>query len=195
MKGEKPVKSFFDKFKNKRENKPTLSLINEEGEEVFDAKSMLKITEEFYKKLFSQREVSQSVINFFLNYISPVSSSSGYMQKLLAPFTFQELLDAIISFINGRSPGPDGISVEFYKRVYEIIKYDLLRMFNLFLAGARIPAKFKAGLIARIPKDGPSNLVENARPITMLNTDYKIYTKMISTRLDPILKEIIHDSQ
>ena len=68
-------------------------------------------------------------------------------------------------------------------------------MFNLFLAGARIPAKFKAGLIARIPKDGPSNLVENARPITMLNTDYKIYTKMISTRLDPILKEIIHDSQ
>ena len=66
-------------------------------------------------------------------------------------------------------------------------------MFNLFLAGARIPAKFKAGLIARIPKDGPSNLVENARPITMLNTDYKIYTKMISTRLDPILKEIIHD--
>ena len=52
MKGEKPVKSFFDKFKNKRENKPTVSLINEEGEEVFDAKSMLKVTEDFYKKTF-----------------------------------------------------------------------------------------------------------------------------------------------
>ena len=58
-----------------------------------------------------------------------------------------------------------------------------------------MPAKFKAGLITLKPKKEPDNEIENRRPITLLNTDYKIFTKIITTRLEPILKEIIHDSQ
>ena len=46
-----------------------------------------------------------------------------------------------------------------------------------------------------IPKKEPHNDVENRRPITLLNTDYKIFTKMIVKRMDPLLKEIIHSSQ
>ena len=46
-----------------------------------------------------------------------------------------------------------------------------------------------------IPKRTPYNLVENFRPISLLNCDYKIFTKILSKRLQPILNEIVHESQ
>ena len=33
------------------------------------------------------------------------------------------------------------------------------------------------------------------RPITLLNTIYKIYAKLLALRLQPFLPEIVHDSQ
>ena len=135
------------------------------------------------------------MINLFLNNIAPVSGCDSYMKFLMEPFSLQEIWDAIVSFLNGKSPGPDGMSIEFYKAVFEVIKHDLRRVLNSFLRGAKMPAKFKAGLITLVPKEGPLNEVENFRPISLLNSDYKIYTKMITARLEPILKDIIHDSQ
>ena len=58
-----------------------------------------------------------------------------------------------------------------------------------------MPAKFKAGVMKLIPKEGPLNEIPNYRPITLLNADYKIMTKIISNRLQPILERIIHHSQ
>ena len=37
--------------------------------------------------------------------------------------------------------------------------------------------------------------IENYRPITLLNTDYKLYTKIIATKLGVIAPEIIHPNQ
>ena len=195
MQGEKPVKAFFDKFKNKRENQQILSLINDDGVEVFDMKSILRVAESYYKKLFSPREVRQVVINLFLNNLTPESANDSFMSRLMEPFSLQEIWDAIVSFFNGRSPGPDGMSIEFYKVVFDIIKNDLRRVLNSFLGGARMPAKFKAGLITLVPKQEPVNDIGNFRPISLLNSDYKIFTKIITTRLKPILENIIHGSQ
>ena len=195
MQGEKPVKSFFDRFKNKRERKPILSLKGSNGEEVFDIEGILDIAHDYYKGLFSPREVRQSIINLFLNNIRPDSTCDGLMRRLMEPFSLEEIWDAIVSFLNNRSPGPDGISVEFYKAIFDIIKHDLRRVLNTLLSRGRIPAKFKAGLITLVPKMDPLNEIENFRPISLLNTDYKIFTKILTARMNPILEKIIHGSQ
>ena len=51
-------------------------------------------------------------------------------QDLCQEFTIKELKEAIFSFKNGTSPGPDGITIEFYKSMFSIIKHDLLALFN-----------------------------------------------------------------
>ena len=43
----------------------------------------------------------------------------------------QEIWDAVISFKSDKAPGPDGISVEFYKECFQVIKYDLRKVLNL----------------------------------------------------------------
>jgi len=191
--GERPIKSFFEKYKNKKENKPILGLKNSSGVEVND-QGMIRIVEEYYTNLFKPKETNQSVVNLFLNNIQAVECED-LMRNLIKPFSMQEIWDAVISFKSDKAPGPDGISVEFYKECFQVIKYDLRKVLNLFLNKGRLPAKYKAGLITLIPKKEPYNEVGNFRPISLLNTDYKIFTKIITNRLNPVLEHIIHESQ
>ena len=70
MHGEKPVKSFFDKFRNKKEHKPIRCLKNDNSQDVFDTQGILKIVEKFYINLFTPREIRQSVVNLFFEHYS-----------------------------------------------------------------------------------------------------------------------------
>ena len=52
------------------------------------------------------------------------------------------------------------------------------------------------GIINLIPKKGrDSRLLKNLRPITLLNTDYKIIEKMIAQRMVPEMEYLIHHDQ
>ena len=52
------------------------------------------------------------------------------------------------------------------------------------------------GIITLIPKEESSLLeLKNWRPITLLNVDYKIASKAIAKRIEPILPSLIHPDQ
>ena len=55
----------------------------------------------------------------------------------------------------------------------------------------------RRGVIALIPKkDKDKSLLENLRPISLLNVDYKILTKIISAkRIEKVLPKIINPNQ
>ena len=197
MHGDQPTKAFFDKFKNKSKQNYITALQNEFGDKVTDIKGILGIAEKYTKVLYSGQNssIEQSVMHFFLDYVSPDDECVGLFRDLMLPITLEELWDAIKTFLNSKTPGPDGISIEFYKIMFPVIKDELLKLFNYYLCGRRISSKIKAGLQIWIPKREPFDDKENYRPITLLNCDYKIFCKIISNRLQPILKILIHDSQ
>ena len=47
-----------------------------------------------------------------------------------AEFTCEEIKESIMSLRNGKSPGPDGLSSEIYKRFSDVLAPYLLRMYN-----------------------------------------------------------------
>ena len=54
----------------------------------------------------------------------------------------------------------------------------------------------KRGIITLLPKkDKDTLLLKNWRPISLLNTDYKILAKIHATRLQKVLPSIIHGDQ
>ena len=51
------------------------------------------------------------------------------------------------------------------------------------------------GLIVCIPKKPDPIRINEYRPLTLMNADYKIMTRIIAERLKPYLTEILHQNQ
>ena len=59
-----------------------------------------------------------------------------------------------------------------------------------------LPICQKRGIITLLPKkDKPTDVINNFRPVTLLNVDYKIATKVIANRLGKVLPDIISPNQ
>ena len=59
-----------------------------------------------------------------------------------------------------------------------------------------MPAEWNEGMIYLIPKlEGVVDDIKKWRPITLLNTVYKVYAKLLATRLQPFLPHIVHKTQ
>ncbi len=74
----------------------------------------------------------------------------------------------------GKSPGPDGLSIEFYQHFWYILEEPLFLMFNDCIKKKELATTMKQDLISLIPKPDKDPLeIDNWRHITLLNTDYK----------------------
>lgn len=110
--------------------------------------------------------------------------------------SLEELTKAMQSMKKGKSPGSDDLTIEFHEHFWEIIKRPLLRMYNECFINEELCTSMKQGLITLIPKPGKDLLsLDNWRPITLLNLDYKILSLVFAKRLKSGLSEIINETQ
>ena len=83
----------------------------------------------------------------------------------------------IKEFKNNKSPGTDGFTSKFYKFSWPELKSDMTSSFNYAFQKGTLSISQKRGIISLIPKkDKDKTLLENLRPISLLNVDYKILT-------------------
>ena len=84
----------------------------------------------------------------------------------------------------------------FFLAFWDLLGDDLCVCMQQIVDTGFMPQAFSEGLIYLIPKgEGVSDDIRQWRPITILNTVYKIFAKVLSLRLQPLLGELIHDSQ
>jgi len=82
--------------------------------------------------------------------------------------------------------GPDHIPIEFYKKCKEIIKDDMMALFDDFFEGNLDISRMNYGMITLLPKLKDANKVQQYRPICLLNVKYKIYTKVLTIRMEKL---------
>uniref|UniRef100_A0A8I6XZE3 Reverse transcriptase domain-containing protein n=1 Tax=Hordeum vulgare subsp. vulgare TaxID=112509 RepID=A0A8I6XZE3_HORVV len=114
---------------------------------------------------------------------------------LIAPFTEKEVFEAISQMKNNKAPGPDGFPAEFYKRCWNIIKGDLLPMFQDLFDGNLQLFHLNFGTITLLPKKEGAVRIEQFRPICLLNVSFKVFTKVGTNRLTQIAHEVVQPSQ
>ena len=95
-----------------------------------------------------------------------------------------------------KTPGLDGIPVDFYAKFWDEIKQLLYCVYiTVEEENCMIPSAM-SGILNLIPKPKKdSRHLKNSRPITLLNTDYKIIEKCIANRMLPALTYLIHENQ
>lgn len=96
---------------------------------------------------------------------------------------------------NNRSPGSDGLSVEFYKAFWNKIKVEITEIMNNAYLHNSTSSSWDLGLVKLIYKKGNVKEIKNYRPITLLNVDYKILAKVLTKRMENILPDIIDNTQ
>ena len=91
-----------------------------------------------------------------------------------------------------KSPGNDGLTTEFYLTFWPDIGGLVREALNEAYKLGELSSSQKQAVIKLIAKDGKDlSLLENYRPISLLNVDYKILTKMLANRMKEVLNEII----
>ena len=200
MCGVAPTKAFFDKFKHKVNKEYITCLKDDRGNPNYDIGGILSIVEQHFEGLFqNDGEFDENIAQMFLNEIKVVEGLRNVDLTYL--IGLQELRDVLNGLQKGSSPGPDGISYEFYKKIgaddysADRLLKALNQMLNTAKMEGKLPAKMVEGIIKLIPKRTPGDEIGNHRPITLLNTDLKILTCIISNRLKSHLGNILHPSQ
>lgn len=118
-----------------------------------------------------------------------VTHFGSYVRGLTTPgvecdeITEEEVQLALKGTKNFSAPGPDGIN-NFWWKKFTCVHRRLARVFNSWLQEERpIPQWFVEGRTVLIPKKGDLSQPKNYRPITCLNTCYKIFTRILYSRL------------
>ena len=108
----------------------------------------------------------------------------------------QEVKQAIRKLNSESAPGLDGLTSNFYKAHADFFVPYLTKVFNLVQNQQRVPESFRNAVVKFIPKKETSDSVEDYRPISLINTDQKILSHVLTARLiDPLSKIIgVHQS-
>ena len=117
-------------------------------------------------------------------------------KKMEGPITESECLKAVQSMKSNKSPGLDGLPKEFYSVMWEKIGPDLVGVLNIAFMRGTLPRSMTQGLITLLYKEkGDAALLKNWRPVTLMNVDYKILTKVLTNRLKPHMDKLVSIEQ
>ena len=111
--------------------------------------------------------------------------------------TIEELEQAVNCMNSDSAPGADGLPAEFYKVFWSHLKSPLLKYLNYSLETHSLSPSGSLGIITLFHKgkDLRFDDLNNWRPLSLLNCDYKIIAKVLSRRLDNVIDKIIGDQQ
>ena len=100
-----------------------------------------------------------------------------------------EVRDALKQVSLNKSPGLDGLPYEVYLRLSHMFVPILTDMFNHWFVQGAIPGSITKGVITLLKKKGKHvwEGLDDYRPITLLNTELKILTRVLANRLQLII--------
>ena len=191
MEGEKNSKYFFNLERSRSEAKSSGCILHD-GVEYTDNKAILEVQRSFYRDLY-QRNPN---VTFQLDTKPSKQVKLEKMAKSEKAFSTQEIARAVLMLNNNKTPGPDGIGIDFYKVFWRQIEDIFCEMIEEVFKSGKMCSSSSQGIINLIPKKGrDSRLLKNLRPITLLNSDYKVIEKAIAQRMVPAMEDLIHEDQ
>ncbi|KAI8484945.1 hypothetical protein Bbelb_373520 [Branchiostoma belcheri] len=164
------------------------------GQIVRDEGDILHVFKEFYGELYREEPVDPSAADDLCENLENTLESDE-ADQLEVPLALQELEAALQNMQNNKCPGSDGLPKEFYATYWHLLRRELLEVFQeAFESGELCPSQ-RYGILTLLPKKGDELDPKNRRPISLLNTDYKLLTKALNNRLKSVVASVLHTDQ
>ncbi|DAZ92601.1 TPA: hypothetical protein N0F65_005375, partial [Lagenidium giganteum] len=111
---------------------------------------------------------------------------------LLAPVTEAEVQRSLKRCHRGKACGPDGLTNGWYRAHDALLAPMLTHLFNTCMVAGVTPTTFVEANIFCLPKTSKPQSGLDFRPIALLNTDYKVFSRIFSLRIRPLLPRLLH---
>ena len=157
--------------------------------------NILKIVKNQLQDIYNYEPKDKEKMDAFLNKLCLKKMPKEIADQMISPLSETEFNIALNQLGKEKSPGKDGLPTEFYQTFTEILRKPLLKLFNSIITGKNPPNSFKEGLTKLLSKGGAKDDLKNWRPIALLNSDYKLFTKLITNRLLDSLDSFIDPNQ
>ena len=161
----------------------------------YDMQKLLKFVKKYYSTLYKSNECSEELIDSYLANVDIPQLCSIEADMCEGLITIDEATEALKGMKMNKAPGLDGLSVEFYKEFWPCIQELVLRSFNDAFKEGTLSYLQRKGVISLLFKGGDKEELDNWRPITLLNIDYKILAMVLTKRLQKVLPDLINEDQ
>ena len=199
--GEKCTNYFLAMEKCRSKLNTIKKLKNDNGGSILNEREIVNtIGKHFFKRYNSSRKSDDEISTYFNDFSKNVvlpRLSPREAQLLEGDITEAELDAAVRSMERGSAPGRDGLPLEFYIVFWPRLKGPLMSCIKSCEEICKLTKSQRTGVLSLFHKGSelPTDCLDNWRPISLLNTDYKIIAKVFSRRLDTIINNLIGKQQ
>ena len=110
-------------------------------------------------------------------------------------FEKDEILLVVRDMEGDKAPGPDGFSMAFFHHCWRVVERNVLAVFEEFYQHNKFKKSLNATFIALILKKNDASNIRDFRPISLVESLYKILAKVLANRLKVVLDQSIIESQ
>ncbi|KAJ9567980.1 hypothetical protein OSB04_003946 [Centaurea solstitialis] len=182
---------FFHGIVNKKLKTSRIHGLNFNGIWESDPGRLKAASWEFFAKKFHDEHPVRPVINS--PHFKKISDSQRSWLEL--PFTEQEVKAAVWKCGNNKAPGPDGFTIEFVRKFWEVVGNDFYEAVKSFEINRQINPGSNSSFISLIPKVSDPLSLDDYRPINLIGCVNKIISKVLAERLKCVLGTVISNTQ
>lgn len=196
--GDKPHRLLARQLRHTQATRAIHKINDKKGKLITDPQKINKAFASFYEELYQSKVGSSDLqkMNEFLEKSQLPKLDDEACESIEAPITTEEIKSAISQFPNNKAPGPDGFTIEIYKKYSSSLTPLLLRMFAHSKETAVLPPSLYNANITLIPKKDRDPLdMASYRPISLLQMETKILSKVLANRLRKHIASLIHPDQ
>jgi hypothetical protein len=194
-KGETNSKYFLSLEKS-RQCKKVITSLKVDGKRVHQTQDILNAEVKFYQELYTSNFINDEQYKQYINRVNFKSTLDPDLADICeGKITYEEATTSIKEMKLNKSPGLDGLTVEFYQSFWHIIGNVVVSSLNYGYEIGQLSFSQKQAVFSLLYKKGDTENLENWRPISLLNIDYKIVAKILAKRLQTVLPKIISQDQ
>ena len=121
--------------------------------------------------------------------------TSCQQQQLVLPFSEDEVIAVVRGLNSEGAPGLDDIPVFFYKDCWDTVRHKVMAALEDFRASRCHMGKLNRAYIVLLPKVQGAKQIGDFRPISLSNSLYLIFAKVLANRLQGVLSSLISPFQ
>lgn len=164
----------------------------EDGQMVYKEDEIAQVTGEYFEHSFTSSPGERAAA--VTRGLHPIVTEEDNAMLTSIPSS-EETKAAAFSIHAEKAPGPDGFSAGFFHTYWNDIEPDIVAEVHGFFSRDPLPEGVNDTNTCLIPKVYNPQKVSDYSPVALCNVYYKIYSKLLTRKLQPMMDKLISENQ